>query len=139
GRAVHHILRQVADHVRTAGLVPTEGELDELFDRSFYLPAANRPAHRQLKAQARRLIDRYIADWGDDLHRVWAVERPFSLHFGDATIDGRADVILDESGIEEWLSIVDYKTAADAHERHEFQLRVYTEAGRREGLAVERA
>ena len=139
GRAVHHILRLLAEHVRTSGAVPDAASLDELFDRSFYLPAANRPAHRQLKAQARRLIDRYISDWGDDLHRVWAVERPFSLHFGDATIEGRADVILDEAGDEERLSIVDYKTAADAHERHAFQLRVYTEAGRREGLAVERA
>lgn len=139
GRAVHHILRLLADHVRATGAVPDAALVDELFERSFYLPAANRPAHRQLKAQARRLIGRYVSDWGEDLHRVWAVERPFSLHFGDATIEGRADVILDESGNEESLSIVDYKTAADAHDRHAFQLRVYTEAGRREGLTVERA
>ena len=139
GRAVHHILRQLAEHVRATGTVPDSAALDELFDRNFYLPAANRPAHRQLKAQARRLVDRYITDWGEDLHRIWAVERPFSLHFGEAIINGRADVILDESDGQEKLAIVDYKTAADGHERHGFQLRVYTEAGRREGLTVERA
>ena len=37
------------------------------------------------------------------------------------------------------MTIVDYKTAADAHDQHEFQLQVYTDAGRREGLTVDRA
>ena len=32
--------------------------------------------------------------------------------------------------------IVDYKTAADGHSSHDFQLQVYTDAGRREGLDV---
>lgn len=37
------------------------------------------------------------------------------------------------------LTIVDYKTAADNHASHDFQLQVYTDAGRREGLEVDRA
>lgn len=139
GRAVHHLLRQIAESVRDDGEIPDGARLDELFDRHFYLPAANRPAHRQLKAQARRLIDRYIAEWRDELHRIWAVERPFSLHFGDATISGRADVIIDETDGAERLAIVDYKTAADEHQRHGFQLKTYTDAGRREGLTIDRA
>lgn len=139
GRAVHHLLRQIAESVRDDGEIPDDAHLDELFDRHFYLPAANRPAHRQLKAQARRLIDRYIAEWRDELHRIWAVERPFSLHFGDATISGRADVIIDETDGAERLAIVDYKTAADEHQRHGFQLKTYTDAGRREGLTIDRA
>jgi DNA helicase-2/ATP-dependent DNA helicase PcrA len=139
GKAVHHVLREVADHIRRHGRKPTASQLDRLFDDGFYLPAANRPGHRQMKASARKLVDRYLDDYEDDLKRVWAVERPFELHLGGATVVGRADVIIDESNGQERLTIVDYKTAADAHEQHEFQLQVYTDAGRREGLTVDRA
>ena len=57
----------------------------------------------------------------------------------DAVVIGRADVILDQSDGEERLAIVDYKTADGEGEHHHFQLQVYTDAGRREGLTVERA
>lgn len=139
GKAVHHVLREIAEHVHRYGKVPTAKQLDQLFDDDFYLPAANKPGHRQMKKRARELVDRYVEDWSDDLHHVWAVERPFELHLGGATVIGRADVIIDESDGKQRLAIVDYKTAADAHEHHDFQLQVYTDAGRREGLTVDRA
>jgi DNA helicase-2/ATP-dependent DNA helicase PcrA len=139
GKAVHHVLREVAQFVGRRKRAPNEKELDRLFDDGFYLPAANRFAYREMRRQARALVDRYVADWEDDLHRVWEVERPFELHLGGVTVIGRADVIVDHSDGEERLSIVDYKTAAAEGEQHGFQLQVYTDAGRREGLTVERA
>lgn len=139
GKAVHHVLREVAEHVRKFKSKPTPKQLDRLFDDGFYLPAANKAGHRQMKEQARKLVERYLDDWEDDLKRVWAVERPFELHLGGATVIGRADVIIDEANGKERLALVDYKTAADAHEQHGFQLQVYTDAGRREGLIVDRA
>lgn len=141
GKAVHHVLRRVAEHVIERGQLPTTREVDRLFDRDFYLPAANKAAHDELKTAARRLIDNYMAKYGDDLYRVWAVERPFELHLGDATITGRADVILelDESGDVKNLAIVDYKTSAEGEGEHDLQLQVYTDGGRREGLAVRAA
>jgi ATP-dependent DNA helicase UvrD/PcrA len=139
GKAVHHVLREVAEYVQRHHEKPTPKELDRLFDDGFYLPAANRAGHREMKANARKLVDRYLTEYADDLERVWAVERPFELHLGVATVIGRADVIIDESDGHERLTIVDYKTAADAHEQHDFQLQVYTDAGRREGLTVDRA
>ena len=140
GKAVHHLLRQLAEHVRKYRRKPTTRELDRLFDDEFYLPAANAAGYRQMKEQGRKLVDRYLTDWEDDLHKTWAVERPFELHLGNAIVAGRADVILDESteGLPT-LSIVDYKTATDGHDSHEFQLQVYVDAGRREGLRVDRA
>jgi DNA helicase-2/ATP-dependent DNA helicase PcrA len=139
GKAVHHVLRGVAEHVIRYGKPPTPKQVDRLFDDGFYLPAAGKAAHRQMKAQARKLVDRYMAEWEEDLLRVWQVERPFELHLGGVTVVGRADVIIDESSGEERLAIVDYKTAAGEGEQHGFQLQVYTDAGRREGLVVERA
>ena len=43
---------------------------------------------------ARRLVERYLTDYADDLKRLWAVERPFELHLEHGTLSGRADVIL---------------------------------------------
>jgi DNA helicase-2/ATP-dependent DNA helicase PcrA len=139
GKAVHHVLRQVAEHVKRYGAKPTPKQLERLFDDGFYLPAANKAGHREMKAQAKKLVQRYLDEWGDDLMRVWEVERPFELHLGGATVIGRADVIVDESSGEERLAIVDYKTAAGEGDQHGFQLQVYTDAGRREGLTVDRA
>lgn len=139
GKAVHHVLREVAEFVGRRKRVPNVHELDRLFDDGFYLPAANRFAYAEMRNQARKLVDRYVADWEDDLHRVWEVERPFELHLGAVTVIGRADVIIDHSDGEERLSIVDYKTATGDGEQHGFQLQVYSDAGRREGLTVERA
>ena len=139
GKAVHHVLRQVSEHVKRYRTKPTPKQLDRLFDDNFYLPAANKPAHREMKARARELVDTYVSDWDHDLEQVWEVERPFELHLGNATVIGRADVILDCSEGEERLTIVDYKTANSEDEQHGFQLQVYADAGRREGLDVERA
>jgi DNA helicase-2/ATP-dependent DNA helicase PcrA len=139
GKAVHHVLRQVAEHVKRYGAKPTPRQLERLFDDGFYLPAANKAGHREMKAQAKKLVQRYLDEWSDELTRVWEVERPFELHLGGATVIGRADVIVDESSGEERLAIVDYKTAAGEGDQHGFQLQVYTDAGRREGLTVDHA
>ena len=141
GKAVHHIMRNVAEYTQRHKRAPSPDQLDFIFDNNFYLPAANKPAHQQMKASARRLVDKYVAQYGEELNRVWAVERPFELHLDNAVISGRADVILEEDkGQVTALAIVDYKTAADDEEReYESQLQIYTNAGRREGLEVRAA
>lgn len=137
GKAVHHILREVAEHTQRRGHPPSAKQVEQLFDDHFVLPAASKAVHRDLKASARKLVDRYITEWADDLERVWEVERPFELHLPGAVISGRADVILDrEEGRAGSLAIVDYKTATHGDGAHDLQLQVYTDAGRREGLTV---
>ena len=137
GKAVHHTLRRVAEHYQENGTVPTPGELEGMFDEDFFLPFASKPAHRQLKASARRLVDRYIKEYSEDLDRVWEVERPFELHLDNAIISGRADVILNrEDGNINALALVDYKTSIRREYDFELQLQVYASAGRREGLNV---
>jgi len=138
GKAVHHVLRSVAEHAQVLGEPPSPKQLDLLFDSGFYLPAANKSAHRNLRAAARRLVDNYLAEFGGDLWRVRYLERPFQLHLPLAIIGGRADVIIreGEDGKRETLAIVDYKTSTDADDDHALQLQVYTDAGRREGMDV---
>lgn len=135
GKAVHHVLRVVAERTKATGAVPSPAELEALLDQSFFLPVANKPAHRQLKAAAQRLITTYATEHEADLHRVWETERPFELHLDGITVTGRADVILDqEGGVPTALAIVDYKTSTDPSADHALQIQVYTDAGLREGL-----
>jgi DNA helicase-2/ATP-dependent DNA helicase PcrA len=138
GKAVHHVLRAVAEETRASGRVPSSDEIDQILDASFFLPTANKPAHRQLKQAARRLVTTYTDRHEGDLHRVWETERPFELHLDGVTISGRADVILDQEGGEPTaLAIVDYKTSTSGSVLdHALQLQVYADAGRREGLDV---
>jgi len=138
GKAVHHLMRTVAEHTQQTGAVPSDAEIDEILDHSFFLPTANKPAHRNLKAAARRLVTTYAADHPDDLNRVWEAERPFELHLPGVTVSGRADVILDrEGGVETALAILDYKTSVHGDvDDYSLQLQIYSDAGRREGLDV---
>jgi DNA helicase-2/ATP-dependent DNA helicase PcrA len=140
GKAVHHVLRTIAEHTRQNGKVPTQKEIDNLIESSFFLPTANKPAHKQLKEAARRLVTNYSTDYEQELHRVWETERPFELHLDGITVSGRADVILDrEGGGTDQLAILDYKTSTKGTGLHDLQLQVYANAGRREGLDVRAA
>jgi DNA helicase-2/ATP-dependent DNA helicase PcrA len=137
GKAVHHVLRMVAEQTKARGAVPSADELRGLLDSNFFLPAANKPAHKQLKAAAERLVSTYATDHEDDLFRVWETERPFELHLDGVVVVGRADVVLDkEGGVETALALVDYKTSTSGDRDHDLQLQVYADAGRREGLDV---
>lgn len=140
GRAVHHVLRHLAEDARESGRIPSKAEIEELIDRELYVPFANEATFANMMRSVRHLVDRYISDWSDDLKRVWATERPFEIHMREGILSGRADVILDEEdGHVNHLAIVDYKTSTDEHrdERYALQLTVYAAAGRREGLDVD--
>jgi DNA helicase-2/ATP-dependent DNA helicase PcrA len=139
GRAIHHVLRHVAEIAQATGKPPTKAELVALIEKELYLPFANASTVEHMHKAAQRLVERYLTDYADDLKRLWAVERPFELHLEQGTLSGRADVILSEAGDADGsLSIVDYKTATDARreEQYRLQLAVYAGAGRGEGLDV---
>jgi DNA helicase-2/ATP-dependent DNA helicase PcrA len=142
GRAVHHVLRQIAEHVRRNGRVPSKAQIDRILGEDFYLPFAHQEAFDRLSSAAHGLIERYVADYGEELERVWEIERPFELHLGPASVTGRADVILDyEEGLPRAMAIVDYKTAVDDSRDsiYAFQLAIYAAAGQAEGIDVRAA
>ncbi|MGA1223719.1 MAG: ATP-dependent helicase [Phycisphaerales bacterium] len=142
GRAIHHVLRLIADLAKATGRVPTTAEAAALLDEAAYFPFANRPSFDMMLARARVLVEKYVMAYSQDLSRVWATERPFELYVDGGTLTGRADVILDHhEGRPDSLALLDYKTTQDAQRQEQtaFQLRVYAAAGRAEGLAVDGA
>jgi DNA helicase-2/ATP-dependent DNA helicase PcrA len=142
GKAIHHLLRRLADITRQHKKLPTTAQVEKLFSDEFYLPFANRAAFEQLINRARDLVGQYLSTYSGDLLRVWETERAFELHLTQGVVHGRADVILDhEGGNAGRLAIVDYKTAVDASadDVFAFQLAIYAAAGRGEGLNVEAA
>lgn len=139
GRAIHHVLRAIAEKVRASRRLPTPAEMVQTFDAEFYLPFANKANFATMRDSARKLVERYVARHGDDLERVWATERSFEMHLPDGTLSGRADVILGtQPGRSDSLAIVDYKTSrgVDQDAVFRFQLAIYAAAGRGEGLDV---
>lgn len=142
GRAIHHVLRFIAEFARTTGKPPTEAQVQKVLDAEFYLPFANSSNFENMRKSADLLIDKYLSKHKDDLMRIWATERPFEMHLDTGTISGRADVILDRhNGKPDSLAIVDYKTAKGPEQdvAFAFQLAVYAAAGRGEGLNVDAA
>jgi DNA helicase-2/ATP-dependent DNA helicase PcrA len=142
GRAIHHVLRFIAEMARTTGKVPTVAEVQKVLDSEFYLPFANKNNFENMRAMADRMIGKYLTQYKDDLQRIWATERPFEMHLAAGTLSGRADVILEHhNGKPDSLAIVDYKTAKGNEQDNvfAFQLAVYAAAGRGEGLNVDAA
>jgi DNA helicase-2/ATP-dependent DNA helicase PcrA len=136
GNAVHHVMRVIAEHARATGALPTPRAINDLLTSDFYLPFANKPAHREMREKARLLVFKYVNEFKNDLTRTWATERPFELYLDGVVVSGRADVIYDEhDGVIDNLAIVDYKTATGG-DVDPLQLQVYADAGRREGLTV---
>jgi len=139
GNAVHHVMRMIAEHCQSTGRMPTQREINDLLTTDFFLPYANKPAHKEMRERARRLVFKYVADYRADLERTWATERPFELYLPGVVVTGRADVIYDtHEGQPDHLAIVDYKTSTGGS-IEPLQLQVYVQAGRREGLTVDAA
>lgn len=142
GKAVHHVLRQLADITRVSGKLPTPDEARLLYDSEFYLPFANAFNFPNMHRRGWMLVEKYLRAYKGDLQRVWATERPFELHLEEGLVTGRADVILSHhKGNPDSLAIVDYKTMKGGQRDDVFQLqlRVYAAAGQDEGLTVEAA
>lgn len=139
GNAVHHIMRMIAEQCQSTGKMPTPRKINDLLSSDFFLPYANKPAHKEMRERARALIFKYVADYRSDLERTWATEHPFELYLPGVVVSGRADVIYDQhNGRPDHLAIVDYKTSTGGS-IEPLQLQVYVQAGRREGLTVDAA
>ncbi|MGH9482102.1 MAG: ATP-dependent helicase [Terriglobales bacterium] len=142
GRAVHNVLRALADLARRQGRAPSRAQADRVLATEFYLPFANLPAFEKLKDASANLVHQYLRQYAGDLLRAWETERPIELRVTGAAIQGRADVIYEgENGSATGMALADYKTASDPGmaDVHAFQLAIYAAGARQQGLDVRAA
>jgi len=140
GKAIHHVMRTLAERRRATGKTPTLDEINRMVETELFVPFANHASYQQMEQRVKSLVATYVRSYEADLERIWATERPFEMRFSKGILSGRADVILDKEGNQIGsLAIVDYKVNADAERdaRYARQLQVYAAAGRGEGLAVD--
>ena len=140
GRAVHHVLRTLAERHRATGTPPTDRAIDRIVEAELFVPFANNATYGHMLHRVKSLVRTYIRSHAQDLARVWATERPFEMRFPAGLVAGRADVILDqETSLLGSLAIVDYKVNADPARdaRYARQLQVYAAAARDEGLTID--
>ena len=140
GKAVHHVLRTLAERRRASGKTPTAEEIERMVESELFVPFANHASYIQMERRVKALVATYVRRYAADLERVWATERPFEMRFAKGILAGRADVVLDrEGGRPDTLAIVDYKvnTDSDRDARYALQLQVYAAAARGEGLNVD--
>ena len=145
GRAVHHLMRTIAEATMDRGRSLDPGDIERILAKEFFLPFAGKALHERFRNSAKKLIDGYLANHSEELQKVWETERPFELALPGVVVSGRADVVLDRHNLtRDSLSIIDYKTRADATAESDqisfdLQLQIYSEAGIREGLDVKAA
>jgi DNA helicase II / ATP-dependent DNA helicase PcrA len=142
GKAVHHILRLVAEEALAKKDVPKWAKCERIVQEEFFTPYADKSSFGRMRKSALEMLRTYYERHKNDLERIWATERPFELHTEMGVVTGRADVILDrENGAIQKMAIVDYKVSKNEalKERYEQQLRIYTAVGRGEGIDVEAA
>ncbi len=144
GKLVHHLIHQLSLEALAKKKVPSSKMVEDLLERQFYLPFANRAAYAQMRESVRRYLDNFLAGYGEELFNVREAERRFELPLTDARIVGRADVILDEASGPNAVALVDYKTGLDSEDAptmdaYKLQLRLYAAAGRAEGLDTKAA
>jgi DNA helicase-2/ATP-dependent DNA helicase PcrA len=70
GKAIHHILRKIADLTKEKGSLPNRTEVEDAFRDAFYLPFANNASFHNLFDRARALVEKYLCDYSGDLLRV---------------------------------------------------------------------
>ncbi len=67
GNAVHHVMRVIAEHTRATGKVPSPKQINDLLSSDFFLPFANKAAHKEMREKARRLVFSYVNEHQDDI------------------------------------------------------------------------
>jgi DNA helicase II / ATP-dependent DNA helicase PcrA len=136
GKLLHHVVAGLA-RLAKRGEVPSASKVDQIVERSFYLPFAGSVPATKLKEAVRRRAKAYLAQEGLELARTLQPEARFEVPLADARVRGRIDLMLRaEEGPPERVELIDFKTAANRPPLlvHQNQLRLYAAAAERLGL-----
>jgi len=131
GRLLHHTVAELA-RLGQRGRAPTTEDVEEILQRSFYLPFAGLGSRERLYRSARQRLRKYVRRYGEELVRTAEPERRFEVPLEAARVRGRIDLVLSADGGSREVELIDFKTAVNRppSEHHKNQLRVYAAAMR---------
>jgi DNA helicase-2/ATP-dependent DNA helicase PcrA len=136
GKLLHHLVAELA-RKGASGVRPTSRDVGLLLEGSFYLPFAGPVPRAKLRESARRRIERYVREYGDELVRTIRPEARFEVPLENGRLRGRIDLLLRAAGgSDDQVELIDFKTASNRPppKVHENQLRLYAAAAERMGL-----
>lgn len=134
GEALHNILRETSERIN-------EGEkYEEALDKAsenFHLPYASSDLKDKLRSRAKKELHEFIKDKGDYLKNVKETEMRIEFPARNATIVGKADVILDTNN---GFEIRDYKSSERVMKKEysDFQIRLYAKGLQELGWKITR-
>ena len=136
GNAVHHVMRLVAEHTQRPAGADARARSTTSSPTDFFLPFANKAAHKEMREKARELVHRYVTDYSG---------RP-APHLGHrATVRALPAGRRGQRPRRRRLRRPRRRARQPGHRRLQdhhggeikpLQLQVYADAGRREGLTV---
>ena len=134
GTRIHNILNIIYNNFIRYGTIPSQPEVEKLFDDHFFLRYATDAMAENMKESGKNVVKNYIRVHGGDFSLVLETEKAFEFVLDDALIGGRIDLLkkMDESGNLSEVEIVDFKNEkedAELYSRdYSLQLRLYAMA-----------
>ena len=137
GTNIHNILNLIHSDFIQDGRVPTSVEIDEIFDRMFYMRFAPGSQNENMKKAGSNVVKNYVNLHGSDFGRILETEKRFEFTVGKALISGDIDLLkkVDSDGKTTEIEIIDFKTEKQKEDGryeldHSEQVRFYSYATR---------
>ena len=135
GTNIHNIMNLIhSDFIRHRS-APTDHQIDDIFDRMFYLRFAPGRQNETMKKAASVVVKNYVNLHKGDFGRILETEKRFEFVMGKALISGDIDLLkkADKDGVTTGeVEIIDFKTEKQKDGRydldHSEQVRFYAYA-----------
>lgn len=130
GTNIHNILSMIHTKYIREQRLPTDTEIDRIFDRMFKLRYATKAISEPMKKSGINIVKNYVKLHKDDFKRILETEKNFEFVIDEALISGQIDLLkkVDDAGNLTAVEIIDFKTEKKdgVYEvNHDRQLRFY--------------
>lgn len=112
GTNIHNVLNMIHRRYITEKKIPSNKEIEKIFERMFKLRYATEKISTNMKKSGIKLVRNYVNLHKGDFNRILETEKNFEFVIENALINGQIDLLkkTDESGNITEVEIIDFKT-----------------------------
>ncbi len=112
GTNIHNILNLIHSDYIQQKKVPSDDDIDNAFDRMFYLRFAPGMQNENMKKAGAKVVKNYVDSHKDEFERILDTEKRFEFVLGNALISGDIDLLkkVNAKGEVTEIEIIDFKT-----------------------------